>query len=423
MQRQLDVLTRERAAWEDIRARLDALEARQQALAASASRDWMSAPGAAAGGSIRFSQDGVVIRSPNDRFMLRPELRLQSVYEADIAKAGSGDRSRPDSSTFALAHAEVLLEGHAVSRRFEYRLELDFADTQPGIAKDAFVQWRFADLLAIRVGQFRVPFGLETQYWNAYLELVDVAQATTAFTLDRDVGVMLLGRPLAGRLQYQLSATNGPRGLCPPNDDNLRCDAIDLAYAARVVASPFGPLPLVEGDVEGQRHPLVAVGASGAYELVPTDILARTGIINAPLDVDGNGRVDNVSVWQGAVELRAMWRGASVQGEWLGRREHPGAGAADRKFWGAYGQASYFVLPRHLQVVARLGRTDLPLYGATIVERGLRGSRTTEEAVGLSAYLHGHDAKLQLEYAHLSTPDAMSAPVVDRLGAAIQLAF
>jgi len=421
MQRQLDALERERASYDDIRARLDGLEARQRALAAAASRDWMSAGDGT--GAVRFSQDGVVIRSPNDRFLLRPELRLQTIYEGDFAKAGTGDGARPDSSTFAFAHAELLLEGHAVSRRFEYRFELDFADTQAGIAKDAFVQWRFGDLLALRAGQFRVPYGLETQYWNASLELVDVAQATSAFTLARDVGVMALGRPLAGRLQYQLAATNGPRGLCPPNDDNLRCDAVDLAYAARLVAAPFGPLPLVEGDVDGQRHPLVAVGVSGAYELVPTDVRARTGVIDASLDVDGNGRVDNVSVWQGAAELRAMFRGASVQGEWLARREHAGGGEADRTFWGAYGQASYFVLPHHLQLVGRVGRSELPLYGATIVERALRGARTTEESVGLSTYLRGHDAKLQVDYTHLSTPGAMSAPVVDRVRAAVQLAF
>jgi hypothetical protein len=421
MQRQLDALARERASYDDLRARLDVLEGRQQALAASASRDWMSAGEGA--GAVRFSQDGVVIRSPNDRFLMRPELRLQTIYEGDLAKAGTGDRARPDSSTFAFAHAELLLEGHAVSRRFEYRFELDFADTQAGVAKDAFVQWRFGDLLALRAGQFRVPYGLETQYWNASLELVDVAQATSAFTLARDVGVMALGRPLAGRLQYQLAATNGPRGLCPPNDDDLRCDAVDLAYAARIVAAPFGPLPLVEGDVDGQPHPLVAVGVSGAYQLVPTDVRARTGVIDAPLDMNGNGRVDNVSVWQGAAELRAMFRGASVQGEWLARREHAGGSEADRNFWGAYGQASYFVLPHHLQVVGRVGRSDLPLYGATIVERGLRGARTTEEGVGLSAYLRGHDAKLQVDYTHLSTPGAMSAPVDDRVRAAVQLAF
>jgi hypothetical protein len=422
LRRGLDAMERERASFEDLRRRLDELEARQAVARHGAADDWTAVAGARPEG-LRFSQDGLVIRSPGNRFLLRPGLRLQGLYEADLAAAGSADPARPDSSTFRLAHAELLFEGHAVSPRFEYRFELDFADSQPGIAKDAFVQWRLARSVAIRVGQFKVPLGLEAQYWNALLELVDVAQATSAFTLDRDVGVMVVGRPLAGRLQYHLAATNGPRGPCPRNADGLRCDDVDLAYAGRIVAAPFGPLPVFEGDLEGQRRPLLSVGVSGAYLLVPTDVRARTGVANAPLDVGHNARVDNVGVWQAGAELRAMFRGASLQAEWLGRREHPGAGQADRAYGGAYAQASYFVLPRRLQVVARVGRTALPLYGASAADRLVRGSRTTEETGGLNAYLRGQDAKLQVDYTHLSTPDAGSAPTVHRLRAALQLAF
>jgi hypothetical protein len=112
-----------------------------------------------------------------------------------------------------------------------------------------------------------------------------------------------------------------------------------------------------------------------------------------------------------------------LQAEWFGRREHPGAQLPDRDYWGAYGQAGYFVLPRRLQVVARVGRTDQPLYGITAADRLARGSETTEVGGGLSAYLRGHDAKLQVDYAYLATPDARSAPFVNRLRAAIQLAF
>jgi Phosphate-selective porin O and P len=421
LRRELDGMARERASFEDLRRRLDELEARQGQLREGAPADWTEVGGDSDG--LHFSRDGLVIRSPNNQFLLVPGLRLQGVYGADLAARGPADDARPDSSAFALAHAELLFEGHAGSPHFEYRLELDFAETTPGIAKDAFVQWRFARAIALRVGQFKVPFGLETQYWNALLEFVDVARATAAFSLDRDVGVMLVGRPLGGRLQGYLAATNGPRTPCPRNVDGLRCDQIDLAYAARVVAAPFGPLPAVEGDLVGERHPLLSVGASGAYLLLPTDVRARTGVTNAPIDVDGNGRVDNVGVLQGAFELRALFRGASVQAEWFGRREHPGAAVPDRSYWGAYAQAGYFVLPHRLQVVGRVGRTDLPLYGALATDRLLQGTRTTEESGGLSAYLRGHDVKLQLNYTHLSTPDAESAPTIHRLLAAAQLAF
>jgi Phosphate-selective porin O and P len=423
LRREQDALERQRASWDDLRRRLDDLEARQAALTHASSDDWTSWAGPQdRGDGVRFTQDGFVIHSPGDRFLVRPELRLQSLYAGQLAAAGPGDGgARQDVSAFRLAHAELLLEGHAVSPRFEYRFELDFADTARGIAKDAFVQWRLGHSVALRAGQFKVPYGLQTQTWNGYLELVDVAAATAAFTQDRDVGIMVVGRPLAGRLQVQLAAVNGPRAPCP--DTTLRCDSVDLSYAARLVAAPLGPLPLWEGDVERHASPLFEVGLSGAYQLLPTDVRARTGDATAALDLDGNHLVDNVGVWLAAAEVRAVLLGAAVQGEWFGRREHPGAGVADRTYWGAYGEASYFILSRHLQVLARLGRTDLPLYGSTAATRAAQGTETTEEGGGLSAYLHGHDAKLQLDYTHQSTADALSAPSVHRLRVAIQLAY
>jgi len=156
---------------------------------------------------------------------------------------------------------------------------------------------------------------------------------------------------------------------------------------------------------------------------VPTDVQARTGNSNASTDVDGNGRTDNVAVWQGATELRAVFRGAALQAEWFGRLEHPGVAAADRKYWGAYAQASYFILPHRVEIGARAGRTDLPLYGATLDERLRRGSSVDEESAVVDAYLRGHHAKLQLAYSHLVSHDAASAPVVNRLQAAAQLWF
>ncbi|HVU51562.1 MAG TPA: porin, partial [Polyangia bacterium] len=414
-------LARERASVDDLRRRLDELEARQAASRRAGPADWSSLPGGPDG--LRFSRDGLVIRSPGDRFLLRPGLRLQSLYEWDVASAGQQDLVAPESSTFSLAHAELLFEGHAFDPRLEYRLELDFAETTPVIPKDAFVQWLFLRSLGVRVGQFKVPFGLETQYWNALLELVDVAGATTAFSLDREVGVELVGRPLAGRLQYHVAAMNGPRAPCPAVPGGPQCDQIDLAYAARIVAAPFGPLPMHEGDLEGQPRPLASFGVSGAYFLLPTDVRARTNDATAPLDINLDHHVDNVAVVQGGLELRAMFRGASLQAEWLGRREQPGAAGPDRTYWGGYAEASYFVLAHHLQAVARVGRTDLPSYGEPLIARSLHGSRTTEETAGLNAYLHGHGAKLQVDYTHASTPDATSAPTSNRIRAALQLAF
>jgi phosphate-selective porin OprO/OprP len=312
-----------------------------------------------------------------------------------------------------------MLEGYVLSRELEYRLQLDFAESPT--VQDAFIQWRFRPAMAVRAGQFKVPFGFQRHIWSAYYEFVDLSEAMSAFSLERDVGVMIAGRPFAERLLYQVSVTNGA-GQGKINDN------LDLAYAVRVVAAPFGPLPEWEGALVGQARPLLAIGGSAYYSLVPTDIQARTGNPVAPVDVDGDGRVDNVEVWQGGLELRALWRGAALQAEYFQRHEHPGVAAADRDTRGGYAQASYFLIPGYLQLAARIGRSDLPLYGATLVERQLRGDRVDEQSGAANLYLRRHDIKLQVDYSHLRgrdvvAPGGIYAPDTHRVRAQVQLMF
>ena len=103
----------------------------------------------------------------------------------------------------------------------------------------------------------------------------------------------------------------------------------------------------------------MSIGAAGYFNLLPTDVAARTGNPQANTDLNGDQRVDNVAVWQGAIELRVHFRGAALQAELFHRLEHPGADVADRTFRGEYLQASYFVIPHFLAVDARVERTDL----------------------------------------------------------------
>jgi hypothetical protein len=417
LRRQLEALERRRAGYDDVRRRLDQIDARQREL----DRQPAAGEGYPSETSvIRFRDDGLEIRSPDNGFYLHPMVRVQAIYTGVIASQGAQDAARPDVSGFSLGRAEMILEGHVGGPFFQYRLQLDAAQS-PSL-KDAYVAWHPLRMLSIEAGQFKVPYGLQRQYWKAELECVDIAAPMAAFSLERDLGLMVIARLVPGRLTVQAGLLNGSGANLPNNN-------LDLAYALRIVATPFGPLPPSEGDIAGVVRPLLSVGAAGYYNLAPTDVLARCDIPNAcpnmpvPVaDVDGNGRIDNVAVWQGGFELRALWRGAALQAELFGRLEAPGTAGPARSYWGTYVQGSYFLLPHKLQVAARVGHTDLPLYGATAEQRLLAGSSQNEQSAVISSYLRGHRVKAQFEYSHL-TSDGQTAPSANRIQAAVQVGF
>jgi Phosphate-selective porin O and P len=414
LRRQIDALERQRASYDDVRRRLDQIDARQGEIDRRAQTAADANPPETS--VIRFRDDGFSIRSPDNGFYLHPMLRVQAIYTGELAKQGSADMAPPDASGFSLGRAEMILEGHVGGPFFGYRLQLDAAES-PSL-KDAYVSWRPIRMLAIWAGQFKVPYGLQRQYWKAELEFIDISAPMAAFSLERDLGLMAVAGILPGRLTVQAALLNG-------SGANLPNDNIDLAYALRIVATPFGPLPTTEGDIEGHDRPLLSIGAAGYFNLVPTDIVARSSGALTNTDVDGNGRIDNVAVWQGGLELRALCRGAALQSELFGRLEDPGSASplpANRHYWGGYVQGSYFILPHRLEVAARAGHTDLPLYGATGAARALAGTWQNEQSGVVAAYVRGHRIKAQAEYSHLTT-DGETAPTINRLQAAVQVGF
>lgn len=417
IRRELDGVEKRNASWEDLRRSVDELTARVDEMGRHLDQP-QPASGSATPGLA--APDERLRRALERRGWPRTEVRLQAGYDALMVARAPGEAVAANRSGFLLRHAELLLQGGTGLRQVEYRLQVDFAE--PTILKDAFAQWRASRSLAVRLGRFKLPFGFQRYLRSTYYDFVDRSETMNAFSLERDLGLMVVGRPLAGRLQYQLALTNGA-GTVAQGNDNL-----DLAATARVVAAPWGPLPESEGDLIGQRRPLLAVGVAGHFNLVPTDVATRTGNPAANLDVDGNGRVDNVAIWEGAVELRVHFRGAALQGELFRRLENPGVAGGDRRSGGQYLQASYFVLPHVLQVAARAERSDLPLYGVSLAQRQASGTQVDAQTGAVSAFLRGHDVKLQVDYSHLRTLDVTVAggtysPTSHRVRASAQLMF
>jgi hypothetical protein len=87
LRRIIEAMDRSRASVDDIRRRLDELDAR---MAANDRRDEALATGADREATLfKFRDDGFALRSPHGRFLLVPHLRLQTVYEGVVASEGT----------------------------------------------------------------------------------------------------------------------------------------------------------------------------------------------------------------------------------------------------------------------------------------------------------------------------------------------
>ena len=383
------------ASDDDVRRAVDSLQAQvgelERRVASLRVRSDDSASGFPAGSHAAYDE-GFTLRGNEDGLLLRFNAYAQIRYEGTDVEDARETANASDRSTFSLPRTRLEMTGNAFSPQLAYRLLVDF--TQSPVIQDAWAEWTPRSWFAIRAGRFKTPFSRQHLVAENKYQLTDRSDADDAFRPDRDVGVQLATSAWDGRVHAQVALQNGSRGL---TNDN-----IDFAYAAHVTIEPLGPLNgRDEGDAEWSDAPLLSIGGSFLYNLLPTDA-AKIGLSQ---DVDGDGKVDNVAEWEGGAELAARWRGSSLQAELFYRdfdygKAPPTVGADRQTSWGGYVQAGHFVLPRRLEIAARYGYSQPVNFGLDPSLRPAVPAEHHELTSGISYLIVGRSLKLQAEYSY-----------------------
>jgi len=313
---------------------------------------------------------------------------LQARYTGAIRRAPI-----PNDSSFDLHHAQLglqatILEWITVATRFDFGFEYARAGGA-AMVRDYYIDLRPLPWLTVRAGQFRVPLGRQRVTSELRETFIERSLATRALTFDRDLGALVEARLLDERLVVQAAVTDGVDTAMLQRNNNL-----DLAYTARIVAQPLGPLAPVEGDRARSKNLRFSVGAAFQYDLQPTDQ-------TPPLDdLDHNGATDNVEVLTVAVEAALKWRGLAFEGEYFYRREQVGFGRATHDLHGGYAQVSMMIW-RGLEGGARVSYAQLPRLRPPPI--GLIGDAPLSglEAGGVvNYYVWNERVKAQLGYAY-----------------------
>lgn len=169
-------------------------------------------------------------------------LRLGALVQAD-GRYFADDAAPSTANTWLLRRVRPILQG-TLDDIYDFKLMPDFGGGK-AIIQDAFVSARFRPWLALTVGKFKPPVGLERLQSAADNRFIERALPTDLVP-NRDIGVQLGGDLAGGRINYAVGFFNGVAdGTGSDNDPTPDFSSEGKGdVAARIFLRPF----LLSGD-------------------------------------------------------------------------------------------------------------------------------------------------------------------------------
>jgi len=184
----------------------------------------------------------------------------------------SSDSLSGSLSRFRLRRARLRLDGDALNKKIDYRLQIDLTgygedgEQAASYLLDAWVAYNFSNGIKITFGQrFSPTDNRELMMGSNTLQLVERSRVTSAFASIREFGLFVEGRYRVGSTYFKpvISITNGDG----PNVFNK--DRGGLKYGARLDFLPFGLFnhfgQFRQADLIRELTPKLVIGAAYSY--------------------------------------------------------------------------------------------------------------------------------------------------------------
>ncbi len=366
---------------------------------------------------------GFYIKSSDEKFLLNISGMMKFRWTGTNRQTDNrrlvGRQRQDDINGFEIEQLFLTFAGHIHTDKLTYQITV-MGDTD--LEHDwttyyAFVNYEVAKELQIRAGLMDIPQGRQFMSWDSRLQFVDRSMVEEAFFLGQSIGVMAHGT-LFKRLSYMMGVFNGlnnpadsPSGEDPINGAHLDTN---FAYAARLVGHILGtgidPVTDGETDLAWSKDPKLDVAASfyfnddngdrngpGLLYSIPDRIRSGRGIGgNATADATGT------DYFGFGTDVAFRYRGFSATAEWFLRTVD---GDSEFSQWelltgrddathvqGGYIQAGYFIIPKKVEVAARMGgiwdNSD---------------DNTWEYTFGVNYYpFSSHNLKIQADFTRIS---------------------
>ncbi|HHT9131300.1 MAG TPA: porin [Candidatus Tripitaka californicus] len=317
---------------------------------------------------------GFTFETLDKKFLLEILGRLQTRYDF------RDKEDARDTSSFRINRLRWRFRGHAFSPNLHYLTEFDLSSLSGGgQLKDAYVDYHFFPELHLRGGQWKVPYNRQNLASDYAKQFIDESITNDAFSLGRDIGLMVYGAPFDEHLEYYAGIFTG-RGINATENTNNQNMLI-----ARVGYRPFGRFnDYWESDAEYTKQFKAAFGTSFATNN-GTQIFFNNSLQTFPKDAQFR---------QYGIDSIMKYRGFSLQGEFhlrsLDRR-----GFSQSTANGFFVQGGYFPIPKRLELAARYAQVDPNVNVSNDLQR--------EFAFGTNWYFSKHHHKIQANISRFVT--------------------
>ncbi len=322
---------------------------------------------------------GFFIQSPDGNYKLKVTGYFQFQFNLEN-EGGETDYG------FQIRRARIAFSGNLVNPKLTYKLQLNLVQFSTDLLLDLYVNYALlAKDLNVQVGQFTIPYIRQQIISSSNQVFVERSLASIEFTdaddqdsdgdgiadklvkNGRDIGIMVHGTPIKNKVEYQVGIFNG-NGTNHLNFNN------HFLYAGRAVVNILGEAGYsYEGDYANLDDPAVFLGAAANYN---------------------QRNISHDKVLSMGAETGIKYKGFAASGEFMLRNTKPGdVLLTSGNDYGYYAQASYFVLPKKMEVAARLSQ---------VFFHGVQNDEG-EVQFGLNGFLYKENLKLQTDYSYLPT--------------------
>jgi phosphate-selective porin OprO and OprP len=254
--------------------------------------------------------------------------------------------------------------------------------------EDFYVDFARSDKATVRVGQYKVPFGMQELTSSGSQQFVDRSIASETFAPGRDQGVVLLGDFNEKKFGYEAGFFNGNGRNQSVNDNNT------FEYVARVHFDPSGHYKLEESATGNPDKLLWTIGA---------------GWLQNATDAAGDLKQDTL---EGFFAL--MYRRISVVADYYTKSvDQLAGGSIDSN--GSIAQVGVFLIPRTLEVALRSSIVD--------PDKDTSDDRVTESRFAVNWFIKAHHLKVQTDFGRITQQTTLGDVDTNEARAQLQIIF